>query len=125
MPRKMCKFRKSQNSTKFDILARFREKIPTVKSVSSSEIKRINFRFFTEIMILPFLRKLDFLGSYNPTFGRRKMLCCFWRNHGQEDNNQLGSKEKWHLNVQPRKREVEERNGKGKRVHGIDEHFIR
>ena len=32
-----------------------------VKSVSSSEIYK-NFRFFTEITILPFLRKLDFLG---------------------------------------------------------------
>ena len=35
-----------------------------VKSVSSSEIQRINFGLLTEIMILPFLRNLDFLGSY-------------------------------------------------------------
>ena len=65
MPRKTCKFRLSRNSTKFDAVAIFCETIPTVKSVSSSEIQRINSDFFTEIMILPFLRKLDFLGSYN------------------------------------------------------------
>ena len=35
-----------------------------VKSVSSSKIQRINFGFLIEITILPFLRKLDFLGSY-------------------------------------------------------------
>ena len=38
MPRKTCKFRLSRNSTKFDMLARFREMIPTVKSISSSKI---------------------------------------------------------------------------------------
>ena len=36
-----------------------------VKSISSSEIQRINFRILIKITILPFLRKLDFLGSYN------------------------------------------------------------
>ena len=35
---KMCKFRLSRNSMKFDVVARFREMIPTVKSVSSSKI---------------------------------------------------------------------------------------
>ena len=71
MPRKTCKFQLSRNSTKFDVLARFRETIPMVKSVSSSEIKRINFGFLTEITIfiteitiLPFFQKLEFLGSY-------------------------------------------------------------
>ena len=64
MSRKMCKFRLSRNSTKFNVLARFHEAIPTVKSVSSSEIQRKNLRFLTEITILPFLKKLDFLGSY-------------------------------------------------------------
>ena len=34
------------------VLARFREMIPTVKSVSSSEIQRINFGFLIEITIL-------------------------------------------------------------------------
>ena len=38
LPRKMCKFLLSRNSTKFDVVARFRETIPTVKFVSSSEI---------------------------------------------------------------------------------------
>ena len=35
---KNVKFRLSRNSTKFDMVARFHETIPTVKSVSSSEI---------------------------------------------------------------------------------------
>ena len=46
MPRKTCKFRLSRNSMKFYVLARFCETIPTVKSVLSSEIQRINFGFF-------------------------------------------------------------------------------
>ena len=35
---KNVKFRLSWNSTKFNVVARFRKTIPTVKSVSSSEI---------------------------------------------------------------------------------------
>ena len=35
---KTCKFILSRNSTKFDVVAKFRETIPTVKSVSSSKI---------------------------------------------------------------------------------------
>ena len=53
------------------MLVRFRETIPTVKFVSSSEIQRINFGFLTEITIfvteitiLFFFQKLEFLGSY-------------------------------------------------------------
>ena len=38
MPRKTCQLRLSRNFTKFYVLARFRETIPTVQSVSSSEI---------------------------------------------------------------------------------------
>ena len=38
LPQKMCKFRLSRNSTKFDVVSRFCETIPTVKSVSSSKI---------------------------------------------------------------------------------------
>ena len=38
LPRKMCKFRLSRNSMKFYVIVRFRDTIPTVKSVSSSEI---------------------------------------------------------------------------------------
>ena len=37
-----------------------------VKSVSSSEIQRINIGFLTKITILPFFQKLEFLGSYTP-----------------------------------------------------------
>ena len=37
---KNVKFRLSPNSTKFDVVARFRETILTVKPVSSSEIKK-------------------------------------------------------------------------------------
>ena len=38
LPRKTCKFQSSWNSTKFDAVARFRETIPTVKSVLSFKI---------------------------------------------------------------------------------------
>ena len=38
MPRKTCQLRLSQKITKFYVLARFHETIPTVQSVSSSEI---------------------------------------------------------------------------------------
>ena len=38
---KNVKFRLSRNLTKFDVVARFRETIQTMKSVSSSEIKKI------------------------------------------------------------------------------------
>ena len=44
LSRKACKFRLSRNSMKFDVIARFRETIPTMKSVSSSEIQK-NFGF--------------------------------------------------------------------------------
>ena len=42
---KNVKFRLSQNSMKFDVIARFRETIPTVKPVSSSEIKKFILDF--------------------------------------------------------------------------------
>ena len=38
LPQKTCKFRLSRNSMKFDVVVRFRETIPTVKSISLSEI---------------------------------------------------------------------------------------
>ena len=38
MPRKTCQLRLSRNFTKFYVLVRFREMIPTVQSISSSEI---------------------------------------------------------------------------------------
>ena len=56
---KNVKFRLSRNSTKFDAVTRFRETIPTVKSISSSEIYK-NSGFLAEITILPFFRKLKF-----------------------------------------------------------------
>ena len=65
--RKTCKFRLSRNSTKFDMVTRFRETIPTVKSVSSSEIYK-NFGFFIEITILPFFRKSGFSWGFTMSF---------------------------------------------------------
>ena len=53
---KNVKFRLSWNSTKFDVVARFCETIPIVKSVSLSEIKK-NSGF---LLKLPFFRKLEF-----------------------------------------------------------------
>ena len=58
---KSVKFQLSWNSTKVDVVARFCEKIPTVKFVLLSEIKKI-FGFLTEISILSFFRKLEFSG---------------------------------------------------------------
>ena len=56
---KNVKFRLSQNLTKFDVVTRLHENIPTVKSISSSEIYK-NSRFLAEMTILPFFRKLKF-----------------------------------------------------------------
>ena len=63
VPRKTCKFRLSQNLTKFDVIARFCETIPTVKSVSSSEIKKI-FKFLPKLRFCHFLENWNFLGSH-------------------------------------------------------------
>ena len=57
---------------KFDWVTRFRKTIPTVESVSSSEIYK-NFIFLIEITILPFLRKLNFLEFYR--FGAGQEVC--------------------------------------------------
>ena len=57
------KFRLSQNSTKFDMVARFRETIPTVKSVSSSKIYK-NFGFLPKLPFYPFSENWNFLRSY-------------------------------------------------------------
>ena len=58
MPRKTCQFRLSRNSTKFDVLARFRETIQTVKSVCHPRSRKISgfdrnydFALFPEIGI--------------------------------------------------------------------------
>ena len=47
--------------SEFNVVARFREMIPMVKFVSSSEILK-NSIFLTEIIIFPFFRKLEFFG---------------------------------------------------------------
>ena len=70
IPRKMCKFRLSRNTTKFYVLARFHETIPTVKSISSSEINRINSGFLTEIIICN--RNYDF--TLFPEIGISRVL---------------------------------------------------
>ena len=68
---------------KFDVLARFRETILTVKSVSSSEIFKINFGFFlSKLRFCHFSRNWKFLGSYRnssylvyfPSLGRKKWV---------------------------------------------------
>ena len=71
MPRKTCQLQLSRKITKFYVRTRFRETIPTVQSVLSSEISRINYRFLTDITIfvikitiLPLFQKLKFVGSY-------------------------------------------------------------
>ena len=53
----------SRNLTKFDVLARFREKILTVKSVSSSEIYK-NFKFLPKLRFCHFSKNWNFLESY-------------------------------------------------------------
>ena len=71
MSRKTCRLQLSRKITKFYMLARFRETIPMVQSVSSSDIYRINYEFFNrnfnfviKITILPLFQILEFLGSY-------------------------------------------------------------
>ena len=97
MPRKTCQLRLSRKITKFYVLARFHETIPTVQSVSSSEIYRINYEFLAEInnfvieiTILPFFQKLKFLGSYilpslkgisSRNAGRSQSLTCICNVH--------------------------------------------
>ena len=55
---KNVKFRLSRNPTKFDIVVKFRETIPTVTSVSSSEIYQFSrFSQSSKITILPFFEK--------------------------------------------------------------------
>ena len=53
---KDVKFRLSRNSTKFDVVARFRETIPMVIVIRDLE----KLWILTEIIILPFFRKLEF-----------------------------------------------------------------
>ena len=63
-PRKTCKFRLSRNSTKIDVVARFRETIPTVKSIFSSEIEK-NSGFLPKLRFCHFSENWNFLGSHS------------------------------------------------------------
>ena len=65
-----CKFRLSWNSTKFDMVARFRETIPMVKSVSSSEIWK-NFGFFPKLRFCHFSENWNFMGSHRMRCGTK------------------------------------------------------
>ena len=60
---KNVKFLLSRNSTKFDMVASFRETIPTVKSVSSSKIYKY-FSFLSKLLFYHFSENSNFLGSY-------------------------------------------------------------
>ena len=54
---KNVKFRMSRNSTKFDVVAKFREVIPTVKSVFIiRDLEK--FRVFTEMTIFAIFQKI-------------------------------------------------------------------
>ena len=64
------------------MLARFHETIPTLKSVfvirdleNKFWIFNRNYNFVTEITILPFFQKLEFLGSYN--VNPKSLSVCF------------------------------------------------
>ena len=59
---KNVKFRLSWNSTKFDVTARFRETIPTVKSVSLSEIYKKIPNFLPKLLFYPFSKIRIFRG---------------------------------------------------------------
>ena len=48
---------------KFDWVTRFRDTIPTVNSISSSDIWK-NSRFSNEITVLPFFRKIEFFPGF-------------------------------------------------------------
>ena len=60
---KNVKFRLSLNTTKFDGVARFRETIPTVKSVLSFEIE-INFDSQPKLSFYPFSENLNFFFGF-------------------------------------------------------------
>ena len=94
MPRQTCKFRLSRNSTKFDVLAKFHETIPTEKSVSSSEIRRINFRFLTEITILSFFQKLE-ISRVLKKESDKSYGCCQRQKQNMRHNKLYGCRLCW------------------------------
>ena len=69
---KNVKFRLSRISTKFDVIAKFRETIPTMKPVSSSEIKKFisdlyrnyYFTIFQKFRIFPGFTLILQMGAY-------------------------------------------------------------
>ena len=61
------------------MLSRFRKTIPTVKSVSSSEIYK-NFGFLPKLQFYPFSKNWNFLGSYNINYNHVYLL-------HKDDNN--------------------------------------
>ena len=69
---KNVKFRLSRNSMKFDVIARFCETIPTVKPISSSEIKKFisdfdqnyHFTILSKIRIFRGFIVIEFLLLY-------------------------------------------------------------
>ena len=73
---KNVKFRLSRNLTKFNAVTRLHENIPTVKSVSSSEIYK-NTRFFAEITILPFFRKCKIFSGFTVVLHVFIFFCCW------------------------------------------------
>ena len=54
--------------SEFDVVARFRKTIPTVKSVSSSEIYK-KIQIFTEITNFPFFEKIRFARGFTEGAG--------------------------------------------------------
>ena len=84
---KNVKFRLSRNSMKFDVVARFREMILTVKPVSSSEIKKFisdfdqnyHFTLLSKIRIFPRFHILPPLKEFRPEFPHTyASLTCIW-----------------------------------------------
>ena len=62
-PRKTCKFRLSRNSTKIDVVARFRERIPTVKSFHHPRSRKI-LNFYRNYDFALFEKNWIFSGFY-------------------------------------------------------------
>ena len=65
--------------SEFFVLTRFHETVPTVQSVSSSEIQRINSIFLTEITILPFFKEFGIYRVLHSPLLKRNFVLKFWR----------------------------------------------
>ena len=64
--------------TKFDVLARFPETIPAVKSVSSSEIYRINFGIFYQNYNFTLFPEIGISRVLHSPLLKRKFVPKFW-----------------------------------------------